>query len=521
MRLAKRFLLVVVLLPAPALAQDEVARIRAQKSFDAAGELFQAGQYQAAIEELQQADKHIPLPIYTFNIARCYEEMRRYDEALEHFERYLRMSGEKAEADRAEAAVAKLVARLFGSVEVGCEPGGATVAVEGLPEAACPFRRERVRPGKYDLAVRLAKYAPHEGKLKVVAGAVAKVAVKLAPLPGRLVVSAPAPGGEVWVDGDRVGKAPAGPLRLTPGPHTVLVKTPGYDDWTLQAVIPPDEDVAVMAAALAHSGTLAVRSKPAAAAVLLDGGEVGVTPLEGQVVPAGEHEVVLRLAGYADGEARVQVKKGARTVVKLKLDPIAGVLDVSSTPPGAQVLLDGQAAGGPTPVRLPSVPPGKHRVAARLAGHRSWEQVIRVKAGRGYRLEAELEELRGGLRVTSAPPGAKVTVDGKAAGVTPLALEGVTAGRRRVTLALAGHRRWEGGGEGLGGAGGGGSRLAGAVARCPGREVQPAGCHGDAGRAGGRADPAAGPGAGGGRPHAAAGAGRPPPRGAGGGAAGG
>lgn len=50
----------------------------------------------------------------------------------------------------------------------------------------------------------------------------------------------------------------------------------------------------------------------------------------------------------------------------------------------------------------------------------------------------------GSLRVDSRPTGARVSIDGEFRGETPLSLDGLSVGQRRVEITLRGYRDWEG-----------------------------------------------------------------------------
>jgi len=175
--------LLLQLVPGAGEAQDSADLIRAQAHSDAASALFKEGSYAAAIEELERANELVPAAVYLFNIARCYEEMGRLADAVEQFERYLARAEDRKRADRAKKAVARLVPSAYGSVEVGCVPEDARVELEGFAEEGCPYRRDRVRPGSYGLVVRAPEHAPHEGRLQVEVGAVARVEIELTSLP--------------------------------------------------------------------------------------------------------------------------------------------------------------------------------------------------------------------------------------------------------------------------------------------------------------------------------------------------
>ncbi|HZI11498.1 MAG TPA: PEGA domain-containing protein [Myxococcus sp.] len=78
-------------------------------------------------------------------------------------------------------------------------------------------------------------------------------------------------------------------------------------------------------AAARPQGTLVVESQPAGAQVLVRGQELGVTPLKGVRVPAGEHPVVVQLPGYAAFGRYTDVKPGATAELKATLEATPGL----------------------------------------------------------------------------------------------------------------------------------------------------------------------------------------------------
>jgi hypothetical protein len=114
-----------------------------------------------------------------------------------------------------------------------------------------------------------------------------------------------------------------------------------------------------------------------------------------------------------------------------------GTLVVESTPPGAQVEIDGTQRGT-TPVTL-ELPPGGHELALTRRGI-TRRFTVAVRPGEETTQALDWSQVRetGSLAVTTDPVGAKVSVDGKFVGVTPLTVPDLTAGRRRVVLEGAG-----------------------------------------------------------------------------------
>ena len=110
-----------------------------------------------------------------------------------------------------------------------------------------------------------------------------------------------------------------------------------------------------------------------------------------------------------------------------------GTLIVESTPPGAQVEIDGLQRGT-TPVTV-DLPPGTHALALTRRGiTRRFEVAVRPGEQTTQGLDwTQVREI-GSLAVTTDPPGAKISIDGKAVGVSPLTIPDLPAGRRRVVL---------------------------------------------------------------------------------------
>jgi hypothetical protein len=106
---------------------------------------------------------------------------------------------------------------------------------------------------------------------------------------------------------------------------------------------------------------------------------------------------------------------------------------VRSTPPGAMVLINGRRVGR-TPVEL-DAPLDPFLVEILHEGYRPYKRRLPAPTG-AVRIAARLRPIpRGHGRLTiNSIPWAKVYLDGKLIGNTPLRAVPVVAGRHRVTL---------------------------------------------------------------------------------------
>ncbi len=121
-----------------------------------------------------------------------------------------------------------------------------------------------------------------------------------------------------------------------------------------------------------------------------------------------------------------------------------GDLEITSAPPGASLHINGKPAGV-TPFEGKDYSAGPYRIRVEKEGYEAWEKQITVEAGRTSKVLADLAVLRvGELEVKSEPSGAKIYLDGKAAGDTPSVLSKVSPGRHRVQVSKDGYVPFEG-----------------------------------------------------------------------------
>jgi TonB family protein len=128
--------------------------------------------------------------------------------------------------------------------------------------------------------------------------------------------------------------------------------------------------------------------------------------------------------------------------------PASGALLVESEPPGARVRVDGQVRGE-TPLDLPDMPLGTHRVRVELRGYEPQSREVTLDAA-GPSAELRLTLTRtaaaafGAVDVLSTPAGARVSLDGRVVDRTPLTIPKLKPGKHAIELTLEGHEPWTG-----------------------------------------------------------------------------
>lgn len=138
----------------------------------------------------------------------------------------------------------------------------------------------------------------------------------------------------------------------------------------------------------------------------------------------------------------------------------SGSLLVRSVPSGARVVLDGEPRGV-TPLALRSLTFGMHNVEVTYLGYEPRQRRVALTAERpAQSIDFELRTIEaaaaassvpsrsvpadtpGALRVDSRPRGARVFLDNKPVGLTPLVVPGIRAGSHAVRLEMEGYHSW-------------------------------------------------------------------------------
>jgi serine/threonine-protein kinase len=148
-------------------------------------------------------------------------------------------------------------------------------------------------------------------------------------------------------------------------------------------------------------GKLLIRSTPSGARVSINGRARGRTPLILRDMPLRVLTVTVSQSGYKPNEQRVALSAARPTAtVEAKLvaeggetaaGVITGSLFIESRPSAAKVFVDNRSFGT-TPVSVPELSPGYHRVRLELGGFASWVTMAEVKVGARTRVSASLEQ---------------------------------------------------------------------------------------------------------------------------------
>ena len=257
--------------------------------------------------------------------------------------------------------------------------------------------------------------------------------------PSRLDVNTQPEGAQVFVDGKSRGTTPCQLFDLAPGEHLLHVEAASYKPVDEFVKLESGSYVPKSYSLVPERGLVLVKTKPTGATVKYNGVSLGSTPLLVTSLPSGQaHVLELSLNGYQTKKIEVRTD-GRRPLVReeeLSLD--SGVVECSTEPEGATVIVNG-VERGVTPIKLTNVPKGLATIVFRLAGYEEETRELRMQAGASQTLSLRLKGRAAQLKVVSTPEGARVFIDDDFKGKTPLDLSSVKPGEHSLRVELEGY----------------------------------------------------------------------------------
>ncbi|MBI5547862.1 MAG: TonB-dependent receptor [Deltaproteobacteria bacterium] len=311
-RFARAVVLLTVVGAASPVALADNTADEADLRFRRGVEAYRAGKYEDALSEFFHSNRLVRNLNVITNIARCYEQLKMFDEAYRYYSEVL--SGAPRPEDR--RLVTESLARLGPRVallQVSSTPPGADIFVErkDLGSLGVTPKTLALRAGEARVLLSLPGHREAQQVVHLVSGRTASAHLALDYIWGEVRLSGGPVGAEVRVDrteGPPEASIP-GVLKVKPGKHVLYVSASGYLASQLPVDVQGDlsAEVAVALQPLPlPTGNVMVTANHEGALVRVDGRESGFTPAV-IALPAGPHRIEVHLADMRPFERRVEV----------------------------------------------------------------------------------------------------------------------------------------------------------------------------------------------------------------------
>lgn len=255
--------------------------------------------------------------------------------------------------------------------------------------------QELLNVGDYKYKVSAKGFYPEEGEFSITDSAKVEIAVNLREANGWIKIidkDEEITGAAVYVDDEFVGNAPMVYGKLTSGEHKLLVAKEQYSN-AIGTVTVTDNDTLIVCPCLRPNFS-AVTVKTAPKAEIWANGEwKGTGTWTGKLL-AGVYNFEAREQGYTSQVITEEVPLTPEGVEITIPDPqpIYGNLVIKSFPAKACVFVDGEKVGQ-TPVYLPQIQWGEHKVQIYKKGYKPYCETVMMSESMRIVLEPELVAL--------------------------------------------------------------------------------------------------------------------------------
>jgi len=344
------------------------------------------------------------------------------------------------------AVISQPIGGESGFYDITSSPSGAAVTVDSTPIGNTPTTATVYVTGTpgHTIAVNLAGYQPWSQYYSGNPAAGQHIAVHASLVPivqtGNIYVNSNPAGASAILDNGYDQLTTPGTFNAVPvGWHNVQVSKSGYQIYSTSIEVKPGATSNVYATLVpnAQYGSISATSVPVGASLYVDTIYQGYTNQIVGNLAVGTHTVTMKKSGYKDFSQTATVYNAQTTSVSVTLSPVSspttGDLDVSSTPTGASVYLNGDYQGetrSSGPLYITSLVPGTYTTVLKKSGYQDYTTTAKIVAGTTAQVAAVLQPASAkpttaSAEIYSQPSGADIYINNAYKGVTPLSLENV------------------------------------------------------------------------------------------------
>ena len=240
------------------------------------------------------------------------------------------------------------------------------------------YVEKRLKSGSYEYTVIAPNYHTCKDVI-VVRDRRVDVNVTLKPAYGFLQVS-----GEslkeayIYINGNYIGRMPIDQQKLRSGEHSVRIIKQHYKPFEAKVVVNDSQTTTLTPELEPSFAKVTLRAATSDTEIWLNEEYVGSGTYTTEL-DTGSYSVDGRKAGHTSHPRIFDVKSSATLIVDIPAaTPMYGLLDVSSDPSIAKIIIDGQDTGHKTPDVIDSLLVGKHMLTISKPGYKPHTQPIEI-----------------------------------------------------------------------------------------------------------------------------------------------
>ncbi len=187
-------------------------------------------------------------------------------------------------------------------------------------------------------------------------------------------------------------------------------------------------------------GSIKVSSEPEEGAkVYIDDNYTGkMTPCKISKISSGKHRIQLRKELYEPKSAEFSINAGKTKSLNIDMNPVYGTVTIQ-TNPKAKIWLDNEIIGEGSHKK--KLTPGVYKVAASKEKYYDATKNVKVEVGKEKKIHLNPQPKYGNLNIVTEPWEAKVMLNGKKYGTTPITIDSLFVGEHELLLKKEGYKQ--------------------------------------------------------------------------------
>jgi formylglycine-generating enzyme required for sulfatase activity len=248
------------------------------------------------------------------------------------------------------------------------------------------------------------------------------IGITLIPSPGTLIAKTKPfhPETEWLINDDLIHIGETLEQRIPPGVHKITIRHKFYQPIEESITIYRNQKLEQTWLLKPIMGQLVINTSPVMASVAVNDRVAGNTPLTIDK-PAGDYALSVSAEGYELIEDLTEITYDKPQVRReYQLEPRKGLLLLSLSPAGGDLLLDGVAMGltsNQSLLQVPITANKKHRVSYQYSGYADFNTIVKLIPDENKDINVELKKTFGTIIITTSP-AATIRKNGKVVGQT-------------------------------------------------------------------------------------------------------
>lgn len=270
---------------------------------------------------------------------------------------------------------------------------GVEVRIDDEYRGRTPIVVRNLTHGSHTLELQTDRYLPYSGSIDIEGmDKEQELRVELIPAWGNVTFSSTPEGAEVFLNDEMIGVTPL-TSEILQGEYGIRLKLPGYKAWTDSLKVTANEDMTMPAVTLEEAdAVIFIETVPAKANVTVAGKFVGQTPIEVALTPGENVDIRVFKEGYQRAQRRLKVDLNDNRKIRISLKPELTAVKFSSTPPDAELYIDGIFRGRATQVI--ELTTRQHKVEIKKEGFIAYDTTITPRTGVSQQVNVSLKTIQ-------------------------------------------------------------------------------------------------------------------------------